>query len=169
VELSLPRNHRARLWELDKLRRWKSKPWRTWVRTLIPLPAPGAPATRPGDGFDIVIAAHFRYPGCGIGTRPADCFVYPMHDADHKAAHNAEQPDPELQWLWCLDAIMKGLKRGKLGCGAQCYSWITEICRKATARQADLSTAGLEEFGATWARFFLAEDLWINENEMDGF
>jgi len=162
VELALPRNHKGKLWQLDKVRRWRSKEWRTWVRGLIPAEVPVL-ACGPG-GLDIVIAAHFRYPGCGIGTRPADCFVYPMHDADHKAAHSNHQPHNSLQWRWVTETMMQGMKWDKLGGELDARAWIATICASAMDSTADLSTPAIEAVAVQWASYFLSGDLWINKN-----
>jgi hypothetical protein len=163
MELSLPRNHKAGVWEIDKVRRWRSKNWRHWVRGLSCPRINTVPHPSPTGAFDFMIAAHFRYPGCGIGTKPADCLVYPMHDADHKAAHGDKQPAPELQWLWVTETMLQGLKWDKLGAELNARAWISELCVEAQQRRADLSTLAVETVADQWGRYFLAGDLWINK------
>lgn len=81
-------------WHLDKLGRWRSPLWLQWIREQKP-----AGRTNGTNGVHIV-AAHFRYPGCGAGTKPDDCLAYPLDDETHKGFHNHGQPAFDVQWAW---------------------------------------------------------------------
>ena len=162
MELALPRNHKGKGWELDKARRWRSKVWRHWVRTLEPVRHPA----NIDAGLNIVIAAHFRYPGCGMGARPADCFVYPMHDSDHKDAHGFGQPEPAEQWQWVTGTMISGLQWGIIHASTSARNWIEALHEAATERDFDLSAPSIEAVAGQWAHYFVSGGMKIHTGGM---
>ncbi len=150
----LPRNYKGKGWQLDKVRRWRSKPWRDFVRGLPPwLP----------EGHDPVVAAHFRYPGCGTAIRPADCFVYPIFDSHHKDMHNKGQESYWTQWEWVTTTMVKGLAQGALVASVLADSWIRGLKVAALDRTFSLSTPNIEAVAAEWARLFLDGSLKLEQ------
>lgn len=93
-------------WRLDKLGRWRSAVWLQWIREQTP----------PLDAFGAgpVVAAHFRYPGCGAGTKPDDCLTYPLRDSTHKRYHEIGQPPLDEQWRWTWHLWIRATRIGLL-------------------------------------------------------
>jgi hypothetical protein len=156
----IPRNHKDDGWELDKVRRWRSKRWRDFVRMLPPvLPE--------GDGP--VIAAHFRYPGCGISIKAADCLVYPLFDGYHKTLHNKGQETDWKQWEWVTSTMVRGLDLHALLATTLAETWIRGLKCSAYERNYPLSTPNIEAVAQEWARLFLDGALCLNKNHLIDF
>lgn len=158
MELTAARNFEGDRWKLDKLQRWRSTYWRRWVASSYtgPIPEDAGPA-------DMIIAAHMRYPGCGIATKPADCLIYAMPDADHKHAHNTGQDTLENQWRKVTATMVRGLDQRVLLADHCADSWIRSQDLIASSGNADLSTDSLEFVASHWARLFMTESLWFND------
>ena len=60
----------TREWVIDKYGRWRSPRWRRWVRSLSCACGELFCELCNGTGVARIEAAHFRYPGCGMGLKP---------------------------------------------------------------------------------------------------
>lgn len=145
-------------WHTDKLGRWRSRYWRRWVAANYsgPIPLDARPD-------DLIVAAHMRYPGCGISTRPADCLIYAMPDTEHKRAHNTGQDTLKRQWLLVTATMLQGLERRLLLADDVADGWIRSQHLIAVQCEPDLSTESIEYVAARWASLFLSEQIKFND------
>ncbi len=149
----IPRNHKGKGWSTDKVRRWRSKQWRDFVREL--------PSVLP-EGFGPIVAAHFRYKGCGVSTKPADCLVYPLSDGNHKDLHTKGQESDWRQWEWVTSTMVAGLDQGILVATHLSEAWIRGLRTSAFDRTFCLSTPNIEGVAAEWARLFVDRSLRLS-------
>lgn len=173
--MELTRGFKGDRWNLDKLCRWRSKHWRQWVVANFPDEST-ALCRRVFLSIDnyeaypsLVVAAHMRYPGCGMATKPADCFVYGMLDSEHKKAHNSGQDTIENQWMRVTNTMLSGLNRGVLVADEQAANWIRSCHLLAHSGKSDLlSTYYLDFVASHWARLFMSGQLKFNECILEG-
>lgn len=150
MELARHPRQAGKLWQIDKVGRWRSKEWLAWIRAGQPV------AGKQGYG-GLVVAAHYRYPGCGMGVKPADCLVYPMYDAEHKRFHNQGQPDQAIQWGWAVGTMASGC-RSLLTISPLARQWVNDLVLGVDFKRPP-STGHIEITAWKWASFFLSGDL----------
>jgi hypothetical protein len=157
MELARRRGYEGDGWHTDKLGRWRSRYWRKWVAANYS--GPWRADLQPGD---LIVAAHMRYPGCGIATKPADCLIYAMDDLAHKRAHNTGQDDLESQWGLVTMTMVHGIDRRLLLADNQADAWIRSLDLLAHSGRADLSTQSIEYVADNWGRLFMYGALRFN-------
>lgn len=84
--------------------RWVSRRWLDFVREQ--------PCVVSGLEGETIQAAHFRYPGCGMGVKPSDFMTYPLAAGVHDMFHRMGQPAHETQLNWVKATIRRA---GALG------------------------------------------------------
>jgi hypothetical protein len=110
----------------------------------------------------MVVAAHFRYKGCGVSTKPADCLVYPLYDDMHKDLHNKGQESDWKQWEWVTSTMVAGLDQGVLTASVLADAWIRGLKVSAYDRTFCLSTPNIESVAAEWAWLFVGGNLRLS-------
>jgi hypothetical protein len=160
--VDVPRNHKGKGWSIDKVRRWRSKLWREFARGLSPVMPEGAGSVVAAHWNSPTVAAHFRLPGTGMGIKPADCFVYPLHDGTHKEMHQNGQETADKQWEWVTSTMVAGLEQGVLTASVLADAWIRGLKVSAYDRTFCLSTPNIESVAAEWAWLFVGGNLRLS-------
>ena len=142
----IPRNYRGRKWKTDKTGRWRSPAYLEWVRTL---PSCVRYYNAP-DPTGSVVVAHMRYPGCGMGVKPADCLVYPCADSTHKYFHSQGHPELSKQMEWVMRVISLSVSSGLIVADDVSFMWMLDM--ESTVVQ---SVSDVERLASGWANLFI--------------